>query len=139
MMDDRLLPPEDIFQQPFFSQITHLDVLDHEGWMKFSGFGHIPHLTHLSFNISYPLNLHHTSKIEIILSTCKNLVVLAFLCTASVSMGNINTMTTVFEQLDDPRLIALAKPDKAKDWEAASLGERNIWTLVEELLMERWR
>jgi hypothetical protein len=131
--NDPRLPARDVFGESFFSQITHLHVLDPEGWLRFNGFGVMPRLTHLSFinKTSGGMPPHGAEKIQIILSTCKSLLVLAFLVhyTSGPPSAKVN----------DPRVVVLLiKPeDRAKDWEATSLGKRNIWTEAEELVAKQ--
>jgi hypothetical protein len=127
--NDPRLPARDVFGESFFSQITHLHVLDPEGWLRFKGFGLMPQLTHLCFEASGSMP-SLSAEIQIILSTCKSLLVLAFLVALPLHL-----VRPPYAKINDPRAVLLTKPeDRAKDWEAASLGKRNIWTEAEELV-----
>lgn len=54
MLTDLLQPGLQDFSAPFFSQITHLDIIDpFSRWGTWSGFDHLPHLTHLCLSYSY--------------------------------------------------------------------------------------
>lgn len=119
-LHDLLNPGQPNFSSPFFSQITHLKILD-SSWYHWSGFDQLPHLTHVSvppFSFRKEIKTDHftdvvTIGITRILSQCQSLRVLLIQSSdwSWSEPGN-------YVDIDDNRIVVLQK-DRAlvcNDW-----------------------
>ncbi|KAJ7087515.1 hypothetical protein C8R44DRAFT_650122 [Mycena epipterygia] len=116
---------------PFFSQITHLelmdalDVLDARDLETWSELYLIPQLTHLSFNFGVFLPLCSE-----LLETCKSLAVLVFL-------GSLPDPSSVTELSRDFRFVAMYCEYYHLDWQMGAYAGVDYWSRAESFIAKR--
>ncbi|KAJ7088105.1 hypothetical protein C8R44DRAFT_819473 [Mycena epipterygia] len=113
---------------PFFSQITHLELMDIpkgrnlEPWLELSL---IPHLTHLSFDVEVFLPLCGE-----LLETCKFLAVLVFL-------GPARDPSPITELSHDFRFVVMRCEYYHLDWQMGAHAGIDYWSCAESFIAKR--
>ncbi|TFK74703.1 hypothetical protein BDN72DRAFT_893040 [Pluteus cervinus] len=124
------------FQDPFFSEITHLHILDSACyWRKWDAFHMMPSLTHLAFScISF-----HPDTFECLkrlLRDSPNLRQLVLL-TGPWFRGPVGVDR---ELLGDIRVVFVQETDPMADWKDFAMGgDDNMWAYAEKITaLRRW-
>jgi len=118
------------FGHPFFSNVTHLELVD---WLEWATYiDHLsPHLTHLAVDFDLYSDGSAT-RLRDILASCRSLVV----CIALVSDDEV--MIVVSDQLaaiEDPRLVILSESDVIENWEASlRRTDASLWSFAEGIV-----
>ncbi|KAJ6568408.1 hypothetical protein DFH09DRAFT_1313856 [Mycena vulgaris] len=121
------------FAHPFFSNVTHLELVN---WLDWATFMHIdylfPHLTHLALDFDCYTE-GTTARIREILASCRSLV----LCLGLVS--DDDTMIIASDHLagiGDPRLVILSESDVLENWEASLWDgtDASVWDFGEDIV-----
>ncbi|KAJ7483342.1 hypothetical protein FB451DRAFT_1234162 [Mycena latifolia] len=121
------------FAHPFFSNVTHLELVDWAGWATSIHIEHLfPHLTHLALDFDC-FTEGSTTRIHEILASCRSLV----LCLGLVS--NDPTMIVVSDHvanIGDPRLVILSESDVLENWEASLRDgtDASVWAFGEGIV-----
>ncbi|KAJ7087517.1 hypothetical protein C8R44DRAFT_820247 [Mycena epipterygia] len=113
---------------PFFSQITHLELMDAlDAWdlEAWSELYLIPQLTHLSFNDDAFFLLCGE-----LLETCKSLAVLVFL-------GSLPDPSSVTEFSRDFRFVAMCCKYYHLDWQMGAYAGVDYWSRAESFIAKR--
>ncbi|KAJ7909163.1 hypothetical protein B0H13DRAFT_1877920 [Mycena leptocephala] len=125
------------FSHPFFSQITHLFLLDSDrdgDWGTWSTLAQMPRLTHLSFYSSRIANSVCRGALE----HCKALEVLAIWC---VNQTKLETNIPRRAELAyDVRFVMVVVEGVEKflaDWESGAQGGEDYWVRAEALVQKR--
>ncbi|KAJ7873185.1 hypothetical protein B0H13DRAFT_2058807, partial [Mycena leptocephala] len=125
------------FSHPFFSQITHLFLLDSDrdgDWGTWSTLAQMPRLTHLSFYSSRMANSVCRGTLE----HCKALEVLAIWC---VNQTKLETNIPRRAELAyDVRFVMVVVEGVEKflaDWESGAQGGEDYWVRAEALVQKR--
>ncbi|KAJ7127315.1 hypothetical protein C8R43DRAFT_700642 [Mycena crocata] len=118
---------------PFFSQITHVELLREDSristaqydttWAQLSL---IPHLTHLSFN-----NIGSTDTPLELLQTCQSLSVLVLLDPFPPLRPYLTLLTT------DPRFVVMSCSARLHDWQLGIHAGLDYWTRAEAFVALR--
>ncbi|KAJ7087501.1 hypothetical protein C8R44DRAFT_991351 [Mycena epipterygia] len=117
---------------PFFSRITHLELLDlsnnSESW---SGLSRIPHLTHLSFNDHGFILL-----CPLLLETCASLAVL--ICLNEKALWASSPHHSYAAGLShDSRFVVMACAYYIKDWKMGVHAGQDYWSRAESFIAKR--
>ncbi|KAJ7114082.1 hypothetical protein C8R44DRAFT_796253 [Mycena epipterygia] len=121
------------FAHPFFSRVTHLELVD---WLDLATdlrIDHLfPHLTHLALDFDFHTE-GSTARLREILASCRSLVI----CLGLVS--DDNTMIVASDQLagiGDPRLVILSESDVVENWEASLRDgtDASVWAFAEGIV-----
>lgn len=124
------LHPDIDFANPFFSNVTHLELRNTSFILKrLTDLCLLPSLTHLSLDLVESATV---ASLREFLAECYWLSVLV--------LSPYKTTTTTGSTIDDPRLIhlsAMDRPSTIGNWEASSRGYANRWTYAEEVVRER--
>ncbi|KAJ7663930.1 hypothetical protein DFH06DRAFT_336448 [Mycena polygramma] len=118
------------FQHPFFSKVTHLELVD---WLEWpTSLHHLSaHLTHLA--VDYDSHTDGSmARLSDILSSCRSLVV----CIALVSNDEIMIIVSHrLASIEDPRLVVLSESDVLENWEASLRGtDASMWSFAEGIV-----
>lgn len=131
------------FGHPFFSRLTHLDVLDSVGARAlWKGLESLPCLTHLSFAasvgriFSFDILEPVKSFLSKMLEECPTLEVILFF--HSDLQDDTRVLDRVLTPQRDPRYVVLPAPRSFHDdWEAPFLGQSDVWLRAEEKVREQ--
>lgn len=130
-------PPD--FSAPFFSGITHIELVDDE-WYKWSGFHHLPCLTHVRVRLPYgaygAFVDEITHAVERFLERCPRLEI----CVLEFAWRGHGKKHLPLHQpiyplsatQEDSRLVyILQNPVLRRDWEAVLSGQPDTWDFAE--------
>lgn len=123
------------FRHPFFSAVTHLELVDWSERTTWSGFEYLPSLTHLAIDL-----VDYTPAVVVrvrrILKSCQLLRV----CLGLVSNDDAMIIATnTLSSVDDLRFVILSESDVVENWEA-SLNEASDacqWAFAEGIVASR--
>ncbi|KAJ7147652.1 hypothetical protein C8R43DRAFT_528213 [Mycena crocata] len=120
------------FTHPFFSNVTHLELVDWLDWATHLNIDHLqPHLTHLALDFDLYTE-GSTVRLCEILASCRSLVI----CLGLVS--DDDTMIVASDHLaaiEDPRLVILSESDVVENWEASVRGtDASVWAFAEGIV-----
>lgn len=123
------------FAHPFFTNVTHLEIVDWPWIEDSAGLALLPHLTHLGVDLDH----YDTSIIERlrhILQSCRSLLVLLCLVPSDDAML---VASDAFSALDDDRIVILSEYDVLENWEASLVdgSEACQWDFAEAIIHER--
>ncbi|KAF7378154.1 hypothetical protein MSAN_00239900 [Mycena sanguinolenta] len=135
----QLFPWPDPFngRHAFFSQITHLRILDWIGeWHTWSGLAQMPHLTHVSSDTI------SDSALRGVLQHCKLLEVFVFVFAPQFRLHEkVAEQAARAARFGDSRVVILVVKDRLSDWESGARGGEDFWVkasgIVKRRLMER--
>ncbi|KAJ6485535.1 hypothetical protein C8R45DRAFT_275506 [Mycena sanguinolenta] len=118
------------FEHPFFSNVTHLELVDWLAWAAYID-SLSPHLTHLA--VDFDLNLQDSeTRLCDVLASCRSLVV----CIALVS--DDESMIVVANRLagiEDPRLVILSESNAIENWESSlQTTDASLWSFAEDIV-----
>ncbi|KAJ7863169.1 hypothetical protein B0H13DRAFT_1095684 [Mycena leptocephala] len=122
------------FEHPFFSNVTHLELVD---WLDWATYLHVnylsPHLTHLALDFDLYTE-GSAERLRDILASCGSLIV----CIALVSDDEIMIDTSdqlLAAGIHDPRLVTLSESDVLENWEASLRGtDASMWSFAEGIV-----
>ncbi|KAJ7863129.1 hypothetical protein B0H14DRAFT_3862997 [Mycena olivaceomarginata] len=126
------------FTHALFAQITHLDLLDevHGRWdTRWAGLAHIPHLTHLAFDLSPSRTSNWEDVLHAALMHCSALQVLALMWSPWLrdEMRHNRDEIRMLAQRD-PRFVIVLLTSHTHDWETGARGGIDSWNRAEELV-----
>lgn len=126
-------PPD--FSHPFFTNVSHLEIVDWPRMKNSTGLSLLPHLTHLAVD----LDRYDTSIIDRLrhtLQSCQALLVLVCLVPSDVAMVEASY---AFATLNDDRLVILSEFDVLENWEASLLDGSDAcqWDFAQAIVRER--
>ncbi|KAJ7266426.1 hypothetical protein B0H12DRAFT_160895 [Mycena haematopus] len=118
---------------PFFSQITHLRILDWmENWDIWSGLAQIPHLTHLSANSISDSALYG------VLQHCRQLEVFVFAYAPQFQLHDkLAGQEARVARIGDSRLVVLVVENRLTDWETGVRGGDDFWAKASAIVKKR--
>ncbi|KAJ7065432.1 hypothetical protein C8F01DRAFT_982075 [Mycena amicta] len=130
------------FTHPFFSRVTHLELVD---WLALLSHTTLelpflaPHLTHLALDVDFCVDASALVRLRVqsILRSCRSLVI----CLGLVY--DDDTMIVASDQFsdvarDDPRLVILSDGDVVASWEDSVRGtDASIWVFAEGIVAAR--
>jgi hypothetical protein len=122
------------FSQPFFANVTHLELVDWP-WMPLpSNLELLPCLTHLAVDLDH-FDDKIIGQLRDILVSCQSLFVL--LCLVPDDNAMVRASSSLGE-LDDNRLVVLSDADVLEDWEASLINsEACQWAFAGGIVNER--
>jgi len=122
------------FGQPFFANVTHLELVDWE-WMPLSSnLELLPCLTHLAVDFDH-FDDKIIARLRDILDSCQSLILL--LCLAPDDDAMVKGSSSLAE-LDDSRLVVLSDADVLEDWEASLINSETCqWAFAEGIVKEK--
>lgn len=141
-----LNPGSPDLSNPFFSKITHLEIIDEE-WYGWSGYDQLSCLTHFRARLPYSdadvdgIMHQLVVSVESILDRCPNLEVCVVEHLRSSRLEpNLPQHNPLRLQgiADDPRLVhILQSEDLLSDWQAFISGQPDTWDFVEARVAEQ--
>ncbi|KAF8211077.1 hypothetical protein K438DRAFT_1959272 [Mycena galopus ATCC 62051] len=122
--------PRAFFAHPFFSHVTHLELVDWLAWAAYIDYLS-PHLTHLALDFDLECD-GSEARLRAVLASCRSLLV----CVALVN--NDEDMIVVSDQLaeiEDPRLVVLSESNVIENWEASlRRTDASLWSFAEDIV-----
>ncbi|KAF7371120.1 hypothetical protein MSAN_00747200 [Mycena sanguinolenta] len=118
------------FKHPFFSNITHLELVDWLTWAAYIG-SLSPHLTHLA--VDFDLHLQDSeTRLRDVLASCQSLVV----CIALVSDDeSMIVVANGLAGIEDPRLVILSESNVIENWESSlQRTDASLWSFAEDIV-----
>ncbi|KAJ6488416.1 hypothetical protein DFH09DRAFT_1377612 [Mycena vulgaris] len=136
-------PAQIDFVHPLFTQITHLDLLDdaHGAWTDYTGLAGLPHLTHLSFDLSLATRTHTmlaASIVDGVLAYCPALRVLVLLWSVALrdaiklDTGAVGEIAALAK--DGRVVMTLLSLTYKQDWQSGARGGEDYWMRAEGLV-----
>jgi hypothetical protein len=114
---------------PIFSKLTHLAIAGHQLLVNWTGYQHLPCLTHLALDHTNITPGRRAADAQDLLPMCDSLVMFAV-------MGSYDACYDFVTRIEDPRTILITtrySSSRVRDWEAGSWGESDMWTTAEKL------
>lgn len=133
------------FSMPFFSQLTHLEILDPtDTWRSWKGLELLPCLTHLSFEDDF-IDIFDPRKginmlIYTMLKECRTLQVILFILYDQRYNMRTRRELEAIMACRDPRCVVLPPPvHYLANWDAPFLGKPDLWSIAEDTAREQLR
>jgi hypothetical protein len=128
-------PPD--FAHPFFTRVTHLEIVDWPWMADSAGLALLPCLTHLGVDLDH-YDASIIDRLRHILTSCQSLLVLLCL------VPNDNAMivaSNALAPLDDHRLVILSDSDVLENWEASLVegSDSCQWDFAEAIINAKKR
>lgn len=122
------------FGHPFFSKVTHLEIVDWPWRDTAPRFDIVPCLTHLALDVD-PYDEAIVSGLRHILNSCQQLRVLLCLVREEYAINDASTILACIDN-DDGRLVILLDSDVLENWEASLNGDSEAcqWTRAEAII-----
>ncbi|KAG6906922.1 hypothetical protein DXG01_011348 [Tephrocybe rancida] len=129
------VPPD--LAHPFFSRVTHLEIVDWPCRML-SKFEALPALTHLALSLQTH-DEETVDELHSILASCSRLRVLLCLVEGEKTMIDAAEAFASFDSDFDSRLVILSESEYMGSWEDSLHGNSDIcqWTFAEALVTEK--
>jgi hypothetical protein len=122
------------FGQPFFANVTHLELVDWPSMSLSSNFQLLPSLTHLAVDVDRFYD-EITKRLHDILNSCRSLLVLLCLVPNDDDMIHASSFLS---EINDTRLVVLSDPHFLEDWEASLINsETSQWVFAEGIAKEK--
>lgn len=123
------------FTHPFFSQVTHLEVVDWQFSSMTMSLELLSSLTHLAVDIEDMNDMDHLRRI---FNDCKRLRVLLCLVKDDQAVINLSWTLSTLDIDDDGRVVVFSDSEVLENWENSVNGSSdNQWTFAEALVEEK--
>ncbi|KAJ7498090.1 hypothetical protein B0H11DRAFT_1998631, partial [Mycena galericulata] len=123
------------FAHPFFSKVTHLELIDWLGWKTYFSIDCLyPHLTHLALDLDTE-RAGSAAEIRQILVSCRSLVIcVGLVCDDDTMIVASNQLAAI----EDPRLVILSESNVIDNWEASLRdADASMWVFAETIVVAK--